>query len=132
MVALRICGSVCASAEQLPKKAFLSRRFQSHLITIATPHQNRHNSSHSSHLITIVTPHHNRHTSSQSSHLITIDVFYSAQQITPFIVVHGTVKNVMKSPFNIKNATGFNISWKLCLNLCLRLPLDGWSEHIRL
>ena len=58
MVALKVCVLVCASTEQFPNKAFLSRRFQSHLAI------------------------YNR-------------CFYSAQEGTSFIIIHGTVENIM-------------------------------------
>ena len=63
MVALRICASVCASAEQFFKKSVFIKTVS------VTPHHNRHTSSH---LIKIVTPHHNRHTSSQSMFFIVL------------------------------------------------------------
>ena len=69
MVALKTCVLACASTEQFPIKAFLSRRFQSHLA------------------------------------ISKINVFYSAQESMPFIIVHGTMKNVMRNRFNIKTAT---------------------------
>ena len=45
----------------------------------------------------------------------------------PFIIVHETVENVVRSRFNIKKQRqiGFNVSWKLSLNLCSRNGLDG-------
>ena len=35
----------------------------------------------------------------------TIDTFHSAREGVPFIIVHETVENVMRSQFNIKTAT---------------------------
>ena len=39
----------------------------------------------------------------------TIDVFYSAREDMSFIIVHGTVENVMRSRFSIKTANANRI-----------------------